>query len=629
MKIELNHLTSGTHEYDDAKKDIIDRGQLKVKDLIAPDAIENEPNHIKIGPRFVRTIKITGYPRQVRIGWMNRLYAVTQNIDISSHIEPVPVVKVVKDLSRRISQYVSTMRNDMERGKLSDADVDIALEDAQVLRDKLHKGLEKLYYQSIYISVSGKSEDELDIVTDEIESLCGQMGMTTRHAMYEQNQGFLSVLPIAEDRLRHRRNFDTSSLATCFPIVSAELTDYRGHPIIYGINLINQSLVMFDRFKMPNYNSLTLASSGSGKSYFVKLEAMRIMAIGGASIVVIDPEGEYKDIAEAIGGQYIKLSTNSPDKINIMEVKATESEDDKTPFLTSKILDVYGILEVMLGEEFNPVQRRIVIDSLEKCYAKYGITRDKKSIEEESYMEGERFQLKGKKKQMPTLTDLNRFLRGYKEGITIADKLEPFITGFLNLFNGETNVDMDARFVVIDIKDMEKAIEDVAMYAVLESIYGKIKSGDMVKRLIVVDEAWKLMQKKQPREFLVRVIKTARKFNAGLSLITQQASDFNTPDGIKIMGNAAMQVLLKQAPSDIDAVIDLFKLSGNEAMLIKSADVGEALIFAGGKKTTVKIVANDFEHIICSTNPEDKKEFEAMKKIFQERRERDKEREGK
>lgn len=620
MEIKLDHLANGTHEYDNKKKDIIDRGQLRVKDLIAPDAIENEPNHIKIGARFVRTIKVTGYPRQVRIGWLNRLYSVTQNIDISSHIEPVPVVKVIKDLSRRISQYISTMRSDMERGKLADAEIDIALDDAQVLRDKLHKGLENLYYQAIYISVSGKSEDELDQITDEIESLCGQMGMTTRHAMYEQNQGFLSVLPIAEDRLRHKRNFDTSSLATCFPIVSAELTDYRGHPIIYGINMINQSLVMFDRFKLPNYNSLTLATSGSGKSYFVKLEAMRIMAVGGASVIVIDPDGEYQAIADALGGQYIKLASSSKDKINIMDLKATNEEEDGTNFLTRKILDVYGILEVMLNREFNPSERRVVLSALEDSYKKYGITRSAKSIEEESYIEGERFQLKGKKKQMPTLTDLDRFLRKHTQGIQIAEELDPFIHGFLNLFNGETNVDMDARFVVIDIKDMEKQIEDVAMYAVLESVYGKIKSGDMVKRLLVVDEAWKLMKKKQPREFLVRVVKTARKFNGGLSMISQQATDFLNEDGIKIVGNTAMQILLKQHPNDLEDVIKVLKLSQNEAMLVKTAEVGEALIFAGGKKTSVRIVANDFEHIICSTKPEDKIQMEELKKVFMEKR---------
>lgn len=254
----------GSHQYDTRKKDIIDRGMLKVNDLVAPDAIENEVTHIKVGNRYLRTVIVTGFPRTVHIGWLNRLYSYTANIDISSHIEPMPSNKVIKTLNRKISQMLSTQRMDAERGKLSDIEIETALDDAEDLRDKLHKGMERLYYQTLYISIAGKTLDELDQLTDDIETLCGTLGMTTRHSLYQQSQAFHSTLPIAQDRLRHKRNFDTSSLATCFPIVSAELTDTKGTPILYGMNLINQSLVLFDRFKLDNYNSVTLATSGAG-----------------------------------------------------------------------------------------------------------------------------------------------------------------------------------------------------------------------------------------------------------------------------------------------------------------------------------------------------------------------------
>lgn len=615
MKFDVSKVKTGDHNYDQRKKDIVDRGQLRVNDLIAPDAIENETNHIKIGKRYLRTITITGYPRTVHIGWLNRLYSYAANIDISSHVETMPSNKVIKTLNRKITQMISTQRMDAERGKLSDIAVETALDDAEELRDKIHKGLEKLFYQSIYINIAGKNEDELDMLTDEIETLCGQMGMTTRHAMYQQPQGFNSVLPIADDRLRYKRNFDTSSLATCFPIVSAELTDTRGIPILYGINLINQSLVMFDRFKLNNYNSITLATSGAGKSYFVKLEAIRSMAIG-TNIIIIDPQGEYKSIAEAVGGQYIKLSASSKDRINPLDLQFAGEEEDGTNFLTQKILDVYSIIEVMIRKKLSARERKVVLNALEDTYRKFGITRDSRSVETNNYMEGERFQLQGTKKNMPTLSDLERSLRKYNEGIPISDELDPYINGFLNLFNGETNINANSRFIVFDIKDMEKELAELAMFIVLEFIWGQIKSGDMKRRLLVVDEAWMLMSNEQSADYVVRVAKTARKFNAGLSIISQQARDFLTNGGEGIIGNTSMQILLRQHPNDIKAVAEMFNLSGSEQSLIRTAEKGEALIFAGGNHTAVQVVSHDFEHIICSTDPSDVQQLKEMKEYL-------------
>jgi conjugal transfer ATP-binding protein TraC len=620
MKFDISKAKSGDHDYDVRKKDILDKGQLRVNDLIAPDAIENEMNHIQIGKRYLRTIIITGYPRTVHIGWLNRLYSYAANIDISSHIEPMPTNKVIKSLNRKISQYISTQRMDAERGKISDVAIDTALDDAEELRDKLQKGMERLYYQAIYISIAGKNEEELDMVTDEIETLCGQMGMTTRHAMWQQPQAFNSVLPISDDRLRHRRNFDTSSLATCFPIVSAELTDTRGTPLLYGINLINQSLVMFDRFKLNNYNSITLATAGSGKSYFVKLEAIRSMALG-TNIIIIDPQGEYKDIAEAVGGQYIKLSANSKDRINPLDLQFTGREDEGMDFLTQKILDVYSIIEVMLKRELDARERKVVLNALEDTYRKFGFTRETKSVLTENYVEGDYFQLQGTKKSMPTLSDLDKSLRKYEEGIQISDQLDPYIGGFLGLFNGETNINPDSRFIVFDIKDMERELGELAMFIVLEFVWGKIKAGDMKRRLLVVDEAWMLMNNPQSAEYVVRVAKTARKFNAGLSIISQQARDFLTNNGEGIVGNTSMQVLLRQHPNDIKHVAEMFNLSGSEVSLIKTAEKGEALIFAGGNHTAVQVVSHDFEHILCSTDPDDVVQLQELKKIFLEENE--------
>ena len=264
-KFDLGKITSGDHEFDKSSRDIVEKGTLRINDYLAPDGMINEPTYIAVGARFLRTIMITGYPRTAHIGWLNRLYSYGANIDISMHIEPLATNKVIKTLNRKISQYISTQRIDEERGKITDIAIEAALEDAEELREKLQKGIEKFFYQSVYININAKSLEELDQVTEEIESLCGNIGMNTRIAMYQQTQGFHTVLPLAEDRLRFRRNFDSSSLATCFPFVSAELTDMTGLPILYGINLINGSLVMFDRFQLNNYNSVILATSGAGE----------------------------------------------------------------------------------------------------------------------------------------------------------------------------------------------------------------------------------------------------------------------------------------------------------------------------------------------------------------------------
>lgn len=262
VRFDLDKVAKGDHDIDKRRKDMVDRGRLMVNSLIAPDAIEIEKNHILVGDRYLRTIMVAGYPRTAHIGWLNRLYSYGANIDISSHIEPLPSDKVIKALNRKISQYISTQRIDAQKGKLSDITVDTARVDAEDLRDAVYKNQEKLFYQTLYINIAAKSPEELEEITEEIETLCSTLGLVTRHAMMQQSRGFHSVLPIADDQLNVRRNFDTSSLATCLPIVSAELTDTRGTPILYGLNMINGSLVIFDRFSLPNYNSITLATSG-------------------------------------------------------------------------------------------------------------------------------------------------------------------------------------------------------------------------------------------------------------------------------------------------------------------------------------------------------------------------------
>ena len=595
------------HQYDTRKRDLIMRGTMRINDLIAPDTIINEKTFMVIGTRLIRTIVVTGYPRTVSIGWLNRLYSHDANIDISIHIEPFPTTEVIKLLNKQIGRFMSTIRMDDQKGKVADIAIESALNDAEDLRDKLHNGISKFYYQGIYISIAAKDLDELDLLTEEVESLCGTLGLTTRIAVFQQDQGFMSVLPIADDRLRFRRNFDTDSLSTCFPLVSAELTDTTGNPILYGINQINNSLVMFDRFQLNNYNSVTLATSGAGKSYFVKLEAIRYLSLG-TKIIIIDPQGEYERIAKMLGGEYINLSATSKDRINPLEINFhVEEEEDGRDFLTTKSLDILSIIEVMLGStrELKAADKRELLQAIEEMYRGFGITRDNrfKKEEEEIIIDGDMFTIGNKKQTMPTLSDLNNALRAQgKTGVNIADDLEPYINGFMNLFNGETNVDINNDLIVFGIKDLERNLAELAMFICLEFIWNKVKSGDKKKRIVVVDEAWMMMKKESTAEFLVRVAKTARKFNAGLSIISQNVKDFYERGGEAIISNTSMQILLKQHPNEIKYVAEMFNLSESEQNLLRTAQRGEALIYAGENRTMVQVESNEYEHVLCTTS---------------------------
>lgn len=584
-------------------KDLLTRGENRINDLIAPDTIQNEKTFYVVGNRLVRTFIVMGYPRNVGMGWLDPLLSYDSNIDISIHITPWSRTKVIKTLNRRIGQYLSTMNMDDRNGRITDIEVVTALEDAEELRDKLHTGLSRFFYQAIYISISARYVDDLDALTEEVESLCGSLQLTTRIAVLQQDKGFMTVLPIADDRIRQVRNFDTDSLSTCFPLVSAELTSTEGTPILYGINQINNSLVMFDRFTLNSYNSVTLAASGSGKSYFVKLEAIRNYLMG-TSVIVLDPENEYKNLCQSMGGQFVNLSGSSKDRLNPLEIyENTKVEENERDYLSTKIMDVFSIIQVMLGKDrkLSANEKRAILYGIQKMYERFGITGEGFKVSEEDQLTlNEDFITLGNASQkMPTLSDLDSSLREIRESAEIAKELEPFISGVMDLFNGETNVDLNNDFVVFGIKDLEQSMTDIAMFICLEFIWNKIKAGDLKRRLIVVDEAWILLKNPASAAFLEKVAKRARKFMAGLSLVTQNVRDFMENGGQTIISNTSMQILLKQNPNELHYLEEALGITASEQVLLKTANRGEALMFVGQNKTLVKVIANEYEHELC------------------------------
>lgn len=592
-----------------APKDILTRGENRLNDLIAPDTIQNEKTFYVVGNRLVRTFVVTGFPRNVYMGWLDPLYSFDADVDISIHITPWERTKVIKTLNKRIGQYMSTLNMDHKNGKVTDIEVVTALEDAEQLRDKLHIGSSRFFYQAIYISISARYVDDLDMLTEEIESLCGSMQLTTRIAVLQQDKGFMAVLPVAEDRIRKTRNFDTESLSTCFPLVNAELTNTDGVPILYGINQINNSLVMFDRFRLNSFNSITLATSGSGKSYFCKLEAIRHYLMG-TKVIIIDPQNEYYGLTQAMGGQFINLSASSKDRINPLDISVDVGlEDGERSFLSTKVMDVFLITQVMLGKDrkLTANEKRALLYSIQRMYARFGITESGWEVkEEDELLINEDFIMVGSSNQrMPTLSDLDTAMRENKDSMEVAKELEPFITGVMNLFNGETNVDLTNDFITFGIRDLEESMTDVAMFICLEFIWNKIKSGDRKRRLIVVDEAWIMLKNESSGRFLEKVAKTARKFNAGLSIISQNVRDFMENGGQSIISNTSMQILLRQNPNELSYLENALGITESEKSLLRTADRGEALMYVGQNKTLVSIRANEFEHWLCVSGAEE------------------------
>lgn len=596
----------GIEDEEVESKDLVTRGMNQINDLIAPDSITEERSLYALGDNLIRTLMVTAFPNTAYMGWLDNLYSYDANIDISIHVTPWPDDQVIKNLNRRISEYASTMALDAEKGSVTDIAIETAYQDANRLREKLHTGQSRLFYQAIYITISAPYLEELDQLTQEIETLCGSSQITTRVVTYRQSDAFLTALPIGADYIKKTRNFDTESLSTCFPLVNAELTDMKGTPVFYGINQINNSPVMFDRFALNNYNSVTLATSGAGKSYSVKLEASRYFMLG-TKIIIIDPQGEYEDLCKSFDGQYINLSTSSPDKINPLDIyEGMESHESGYSFLASKIMDILSLVEVMAGsEELTTREKAVVLDVAQKIYKDYGITEDgfEKKEMDDHLINKDFVSLSDHERTMPTLGDLSTVLKAAgDEGNKVAELIESYVTGIMNLFNGETNVNLDNDFIVFGTKDLEEGVEEVAMFVALEYVWGRIKAGDKERRMLIVDEAWKLLDNETSREFLVRVAKTARKFNAGISVITQNVSDFVENGGNSIISNTSLQILLKQTQKEVDELSKLLNLSESEKHRLKMMQVGEALIYAGSSKSLVSIISNSYEHRLCKTS---------------------------
>lgn len=560
--------------------------QLSEIDIIAPEKMEVDFDYVKINDIYFRTLFIAGYPRFVSPGWLEPIVNFDSSLDISFYIYPVEGKTVLDDLRRKIAEMEAEIATDLERGRIVDPSTQAKLEDARSLQEQLVKGSERFFEFSFYITIPANSIEELNHITRQVESTLGSLLIVAKHATLDQEAGFLSSAPFGMDRLSITRNMDTTSLSTTFPLTSAELSSDRG--VLYGINSENESFIIFDRFSLENGNMAIFATSGAGKSYFVKLEALRSLMLG-TEVVVIDPESEYEALAGAVGGEFITFSFNSPSKINPFDLAQVYEEGENQ--LGLKILSLHSLFKVIMGT-ITPSQEALLDRALVATYRAKGITQDPTT----------------QKREPPLMEDLYKTLIGMEtaEALDLAARIEKFVRGsFVGIFDKQTNVDIKNPFTVFSVKDLQDVLRPIAMFIILDFIWTRIKR-DLKKRLLVVDEAWHMMRYPDSAQFLWSVVKRARKYFLGLTTITQDVEDFLAQDiGKAIVTNSAIQLLLKQSPAAIDKISEVFYLSQGERQLLLAANVGEGIFFAGPHHAPIRVVASEEEHRLITTKPQE------------------------
>ncbi|MCA9397228.1 ATP-binding protein [candidate division WWE3 bacterium] len=566
------------------KADQFAQGLITIRDLISPSGTEHDFSYFRIGKTYYRTFFISGYPREVGANWLSPLINFPHALDISMFYYPVDAREVLNNLRRKITEMETELNIEQQQGRIMDPSVQLALQDARALQEELVAERERFFQFGLYITLPADSVDELDLITKQLESVLGSVLLIPRQTTLQMEDGFRSTLPYFLDLIRVYRNMDTTSIATTFPFTSSSLTSNTG--ILYGINEHNASLIIFDRYSLANANMVVFAKSGSGKSYFVKLEALRSLMLG-TEIIILDPENEYKTMTEAIGGEYISLDFNSASKINPFDLSQVyeEGEDE----LGLKILTLHSLLTVMMGD-LNPSEDAILDRALLETYRMKGISQDPDT----------------QKLEPPLLEDLYKVLLGMEEqeAKSLADRLQKFVMGSAKgLFDQHTNVDIHNTFTVFGIRDLEDSVRPIGMFVVLDYIWTRVRR-DRRKRILIVDEAWFMMRHPDSANFMHSIAKRGRKYYLGLTTITQDVEDFlGTEKGKAVVTNASITVLFKQSVSAIDNLTELFFLSEGERNLLLSANVGEGLFFAGESHVAMQVIASSEEHELVTTNP--------------------------
>jgi type IV secretory pathway VirB4 component len=565
-------------------KDIYDAAKLDFADIIAPSALKITPREMNLGDKLVRTFYVISYPRFLSDSWFSPIINLDKVFDVSIFVHPVDTALILRTFQKKVAEVESQILSRQEKGMVRDPVLDTAYRDLEQLRDNLQQAQERIFDVGLYLSIYGTSQEELDKTESEIRSILDAKLVYVKPALFQQEQGFKSVIPTGTDLLEINSKLNSPPLSSFFPFISFDLTSDKG--ILYGINRHNSSLILFDRFSLENYNSVTFAKSGSGKSYATKLEILRSLMFD-TEVIVIDPESEYEYLANAVGGRFFNISLNSENHINPFDLPTPREDESPADVLRSNIINLVGLFRIMLGG-LSPEEDSIIDRAITETYALKDITgeHDFRNME------------------APLLSDFELVLAGMEGSESLVQRLTKYTRGtWAGFLNQPTNVDINKKFVAFSVRNMEDELKTVAMYIVTHFIWNAVRK-ELKKRLLVIDEAWWMMKTEDTAAFLYGMAKRCRKYYLGLATITQDVEDFlKSPYGLPMLTNSSIQLLLKQSPTSIDVVQKTFNLTDEEKYLLLESDVGEGIFFAGLKHVAIKVIASYTEDQIITSDP--------------------------
>lgn len=567
---------------------IFEAPDVNIKDIIAPSSVSLSSDYLKLGERLAKSFFVFSFPRYLSTAWFSPIINLDTPMDIGIHIHPTDTGQILKQLRKKVTEVQSEIMEKEEKGLIRDPSLETAYQDMEGLRDRLMTAQEKMFKMGLYLSAYGKDEKELREIETTLRSILESRLIYIKPALYQQKEGFDSSLAYGLDKLQVHSSMNTDPLSSIFPFVSFDLSSNEG--ILYGINKHNNSLILFDRFSLENANSVIFAKSGSGKSYMLKLEILRYLMMGIDSIIV-DPENEYKFLSDAVGGSFFNISLSSANHINPFDLPAPREDEKPADVLRSNIINLVGLMRIMLGG-LTPEEDAIMDRAIAETYAAKDITPE---TNPSTWQE-----------KIPLMEDLEQVMEGMEGTESLVRRLRKFTKGtFAQFFNQPTNISMDKALVVFGIRDMEDELRPIAMFIIMRYIWNKVRS-ELKKRILVIDEAWWLMQSEDGASFLFGVCKRARKYWLGVTTITQDVGDFmKSSYGQPIITNSSLQFLLKQSPAAIEVVQKAFNLTEEEKYLLLEAEVGEGIFFAGQKHVAIKVVASYAEDQIITTSPEE------------------------
>ena len=558
------------------------------KDIIAPASVRVAPEYLDMQGRLTRSFFVFSYPRYLSAAWLGPVINLDVPLDISMFIHPVNTNTVLRQLQRRVTEVQSELMEKEEKGMIRDPELQTAFQDLEALRDKLQTAQERMFRFGLYLTVYGETQEELRQIETMLRSIFESRLLYIKPALYQQKEGFNSCVPYGKDMLQVHTSMNTEPLSSTFPFVSFDLSSNEG--ILYGINQHNNSLILFDRFSLENANEVVFAKSGSGKSYFVKVQILRYL-MTGVDVIVLDPENEYKNLSQAVGGSFFDISLGSENHINPFDLPEPREDEKPEDVLRSNVINLVGLMRIMLGG-LSPEEDALMDRALTETYAAKDITVTSDPTDW--------------KAKTPLMQDLQQVLETMEGADSLVRRLRKFTQGtYSNFFNKPTDIDMNNPFVAFGIRDMEEGLRPMAMYVVMRYIWNKVRS-ELKKRILVVDEAWWIMQSDDGASFLYGIAKRARKYYLGVTTITQDVGDFLKSEyGRPIITNSSIQILMKQSPATIDVVKKSFNLTTEEKSLLLETAVGEGVFFAGQKHVAIRVVASPTEHEIVTTSPKE------------------------